>query len=110
MRKEVRERIERAGFQVGTVAEFLNLSPEEEAFVEMKVSLCSTLQRRRAEEGLTQAQLAKRLGTSQSRVAKMEAGDRTVSIDLLLRALFAIGVSRQSLARVIASGPKARAA
>lgn len=110
MRKELRERLERAGFRVGTVTEFLDLSPEEEAFVELKITLASRLQRLRLEEGLTQAQVAKRLHTSQSRVAKMETGDRTVSIDLLVRALFAMGVSRQSLARVIGSGPKQRAA
>ena len=110
MRKELRNRLERAGFRVGTVAEFLNLSPEEEALVELKVTLASSLQRRRVDEGMTQAQLAARLGTSQSRVAKMEGGDRTVSIDLLVRAMFAMGVSRQALARVIGAGPKNRAA
>ena len=110
MRKELRERLERAGFRVGSVAEFLDLSPEEEAFVELKVTLAANLQQRRLEEGLTQTEVAERLGTSQSRVAKMESGDRTVSVDLLVRALFAMGVSRQVLGRVIGSGPKKRAA
>jgi len=110
MRKELRDRIERAGFRVGTVAEFLSLGPDEEAFIELKVTLASGLQRRRDEEGLTQSELARRLGTSQSRVAKMEAGDKTVSIDLLVRALFSLGMSRQALGRVIASGPRVRAA
>src|SRR5581483_4278956 len=50
--------------------------------------------RRRAELGLSQAVVAKRLGSSQSRVAKMEAGDPSVSLDLLLRALLALGATR----------------
>ena len=110
MRKVLRERLERAGFRVGTVSEFLNLRPDEEAFVELKVTLASSLQHRRLEEGLTQADVAARLGTSQSRVAKMEAGDKTVSIDLLVRALFTMGMTRQALGHVIGSGPKTRAA
>ena len=110
MHKVLRDRLERAGFRVGTVSEFLNLRPEDEAFVELKVTLASILLHRRLEEGLTQADLAARLGTSQSRVAKMEAGDKTVSIDLLVRALFAMGMSRQALGRVIGGGPKTRAA
>ena len=87
--------------RVGTAAEFLKLSPEESAYVEMKFLLSRRLRDARLKEGLTQAELAERLGSSQSRVAKMEAGDRSVSIDLLLRALLQMGLSPRQIARVI---------
>ncbi len=94
-------RLEAAGWKVGTAAEFLGLSPDETAYLEMKYSLSRRLRTARAKEGLTQAELAERLGSSQSRVAKMEAGDRTVSIDLLLRSLLQMGLSARQIARVI---------
>lgn len=89
-----RRRIEEAGFTVSSVREFLGLTPEEAALVEMKVDLSRTLRERRSGAGLTQAQLAKRLGSSQSRVAKMEAADPSVSVDLLVRGLLATGATR----------------
>lgn len=101
-----RKRLERAGFTVGTAADFLELSPEEAALIEMHRSLSHTLREQRVAAGLTQATLAKRIGSSQSRVAKMEAGDPSVSLDLLIRALLATGASRrvvgQALARHVA--------
>ncbi len=110
MRKARRSRLARAGWGVGTVANFLNLGPEEAAFVELKANLASELQRRRRNLNLTQDQLAERLGTSQSRVAKMEAADSTVSVDLLVRALFALGVTRKGLSKTIGSNRKVSAA
>lgn len=59
---------------------------------------------------MTQTQLAKRLESSQSRVAKMEAGDRSVSLDLLVRSLLAVGMTRRDLAKVIATSARSRAA
>ena len=101
-----RKKLEQAGFTIGSAAEFLQLTPEEVALVEMRLALSRTLRERRAEAGLTQAQVARRTGSSQSRVAKMEAGDPSVSLDLLIRALLSIGASRrdvgQSLARRVA--------
>jgi DNA-binding XRE family transcriptional regulator len=105
-----RKRLEEAGWAVGSADEFLGLSPEEAAFVELKVELSRTLRERRAKEGLTQAQLAKRLGSSQSRVAKMEASDPSVSLDLLVRALLATGASRKEIGSALGSGRRDRAA
>jgi DNA-binding XRE family transcriptional regulator len=102
MRKNKRARLERAGWKFGTVSDFLGLSKAEEALVELKLMLSRGLKVRRARRGLTQAQLARLLKSSQSRVAKMEAGDPSVSIDLLIRSLLAIGVTRKELAHVIA--------
>ena len=89
------------GWKVGTVAEFLDLSAEESAYIEMKIALSRKLKERRRRKKLTQAQLAKAIESSQSRVAKMEAGDPTVSIDLLMKSLLALGVSKEELGRTI---------
>jgi len=102
MNKNKRERLRRAGWTVGSVTEFLGLTEAEAALVELKLTLSRRLKERRARSRLSQGQLAKLLGSSQSRVAKMEAGDPSVSIDLLIRSLLAIGTTRKELAAVIA--------
>ena len=102
MRKVKREKLERAGWKVGDTQEFLGLSDAEMAVVNVRVSLARELRRRRVSSHLTQAALAARIGSSQSRVAKMEAGDPTVSIDLLLRSLFTFGSTNAQVGHVIA--------
>jgi predicted XRE-type DNA-binding protein len=97
-----RARLAGAGWKTGTVKDFLGLDAEEAAFVELKVALGERLREWRMRRELTQEELARRLGSSQSRVAKMEAADASVSLDLLVRALFRLGVTRRELARVIA--------
>lgn len=97
-----RKQLERAGFAVGSAADLLDLSPEEEALIEMRLALSRALRERRAEAGLTQAALARLTGSSQSRVAKMEAGDPSVSLDLLIRALLAVGASRRDVGLALA--------
>jgi DNA-binding XRE family transcriptional regulator len=106
MRKDKKTRLERAGWKVGTVRELLGLSRAEEALVELKLVLSRGLRKRRARRKLTQAQLARLLKSSQSRVAKMEAGDPSVSIDLLIRSLLAMGATQRELAQVIAHKTK----
>jgi DNA-binding transcriptional regulator YiaG len=101
MTKSKQARLEARGWRVGSAAEFLGLTSEEAAFVETKLALSQTLRARRTAKNMSQAALAKRLGSSQSRVAKMESADRTVSIDLLLRALFALGASPRDVAKAI---------
>jgi DNA-binding XRE family transcriptional regulator len=101
MRKAKKERLEAAGWRVGTAEEFLGLSKEEAAFVEMKLALAGSVRRRRQAKRLTQTQLAKRIGSSQSRVAKMEAADPSVSVDLLMKTLLSMGASRSELAKII---------
>ena len=103
MRSSKRERLEKKGWKVGTVEEFLDLSPEESAYIEMKLRLSESLRRRRKRRKLSQVQLAKLIKSSQSRVAKMEGGDPSVSIDLLIRSLLALGASNRELAKVISS-------
>jgi predicted XRE-type DNA-binding protein len=103
MRDEKKKQLEARGWRVGTVTEFLGLSPEEEEYIELKLRLADGLRRRRTRRQLTQGAAAKLLKSSQSRVAKMEAGDASVSLDLLIRSLFALGTSRAELARMIAN-------
>jgi transcriptional regulator with XRE-family HTH domain len=86
---------------VGNAAEFLELSAEESALVETKLALSESVRERRSKQGLSQAELARRLKSSQSRVAKIEAADPTVSADLLLRALFALGATPGDVASAI---------
>jgi DNA-binding XRE family transcriptional regulator len=106
MRRDKKARLERAGWRVGTVSEFLGLSKAEEALVELKLMLSRGLKVRRARRRLTQTALARLLKSSQSRVAKMEAGDPSVSIDLLIRSFLAMGATRKELAHVIAQKTK----
>jgi predicted XRE-type DNA-binding protein len=101
MKSSKRARLEADGWRVGSAAEFLELTSEEAAFVETKLALSQSLRERRATQKVSQAELAKRLKSSQSRVAKMEAADATVSIDLLLRALFALGARPRDVAVAI---------
>jgi ribosome-binding protein aMBF1 (putative translation factor) len=107
VKKEKRERLEKAGWRVGSVKEFLDLDEAESAVLEVRVALAQALKRRRLARHMSQAQLAKELGSSQSRVAKMEAGDPSVSLDLLMRSLFVTGSTAAELGKTIA---KARAA
>jgi DNA-binding XRE family transcriptional regulator len=101
-----RKRLEAAGWSIGSTADFLELSPEEAAFIELKLRLSESLRRRRKIQKLSQGALARKIKSSQSRVAKMEAGDPTVSIDLLIRALLATGATHRDLAKVVAPSGK----
>ena len=103
MKTEKRKKLEAAGWKVGNVQEFLGLTPSEAEFVEIKLALARKLREFREKHHWTQAELAKRVGSSQSRVAKMEAADPTVSVDLLVRSLLAAGANRRDLGRAVAS-------
>ena len=101
MNESRKTRLVRRGWKFGTADEFLRLSPEESAYIELKLALSDKLKAQRASRQLTQAQLATMVSSSQSRIAKMEAGDPTVSIDLLIKSLLALGVSRSEIGRTI---------
>lgn len=103
MRKAKKERLEKKGWKVGTVEEFLDLSPEEAAYIELKLRLSENVRLRRTRKKLSQKAFADLIRSSQSRVAKMEGGDPSVSIDLLIRSLLALGASHKDLAKVISS-------
>lgn len=103
MDERKRRRLEARGWKVGSARELLGLSDEEQAYIELRLRLAEGLRARRLDRGITQVDLARTLRSSQSRVAKMEAGDPTVSLDLLVRSLIALGASSRELARIIAS-------
>jgi predicted XRE-type DNA-binding protein len=107
MDNDKKARLEAKGWKVGSAAELLEMTPEEAAYVELRVKLSDAVRDFRKESHLTQADLAARTHSSQSRIAKAEAADRSVSLDLLVRTLFALGATLQDLARVIA-GPSVR--
>jgi DNA-binding XRE family transcriptional regulator len=108
MRPTKRTKLETAGWAVGSVKEFLGLSDAEAALIEMKLGLSRSLRERRQKCGLSQVQLAERLRSSQSRVAKMEAGDPSVSMDLLVGSLLLLGATATDLAKAIRGGEKGK--
>ena len=89
------------GWKDGTVAEFLGLSPEESALIEIKLALGKYLKQRRKRR-MSQAQLAERLNERQSEIASAESGQPLISIDLLVRAMLTIGATPQEIGQVIA--------
>ncbi len=101
MDNTTKARLKKAGFVETTVSELLGLSPAEEAMIEVRLALTEKLRETRETRGLTQVQLAGLLGSSQSRVAKMEAGAGDVTIDLLISSLFRLGLTQKDVARAI---------
>ena len=93
------KKLKAAGWKVGDTKAFLKLSNEEALLVELKLSLTGALKQARAKRQISQIELAQRMGSSQSRVAKIEAGDPGISLDLIVRALLAAGATRLELQR-----------
>ena len=102
MRESKRAKLTAKGWKLGSAKDFLGLTTQEEAYIELRLKLANGLKLRRGSRGVTQTQLARALRSSQSRVAKMEAGDPTVSLDLLVKSLLALGTSNRELAAIIA--------
>jgi len=103
MDKAKKLRLEARGWKVGSVDEFLGLTPEEVAYVELKLALSRSVREYRRSKKLTQVEMARVMNSSQSRVAKIETGDASVSLDLLIRSLIAMGATRKDLARIISA-------
>ena len=101
MRESKRKKLDAKGWKIGTAKDFLGMSDEEESYVNLRLRLAEGLKTRRQANGVTQVGLAQAIKSSQSRVAKMEAGDPTVSLDLLVKSLFALGASNRELAAII---------
>lgn len=109
MKSEKRMRLERTGWIVGSAEEFLELTPQEAALVDIRLKLADAVKLLRKDRDLTQTQLAKLLGSSQSRIAKVEAAADSVSLDLLIRSYLALGATTEDLARVIGSSSQKQA-
>lgn len=106
MNADKMKKLKAAGWQIGSADEFLELSAEESALLDLKVALAELVRRQRKARSWTQAELADRVGSSQSRVAKLEAADPSISLDLQFRCAFAAGATRQQLAKLFSSGAK----
>jgi len=104
MNARKRTRLEAKGWRVGSAEEFLDLSEEEAAYVDLKLTFGENLKKRRQQKNFTQVELAKLLKSNQSRVAKMEAGDPSVSLDLLVKSLLVLGMTKKDIAGMISRG------
>ncbi|MDB6094427.1 MAG: helix-turn-helix domain protein [Verrucomicrobia bacterium] len=103
MKTERKQRLEAAGFKVGTTDEFLKLTADEKAMIDIRLALARAVRERRVAQKYSQVELARRLKSSQSRVAKLEAAETNVSFDLLVRALLSTGAKAREIGRVIAA-------
>ena len=102
MDSKKKKKLEAKGWRFGDASNFLGLSPEEAQFIDLKIALKNSLKAERLKQNITQVELAKLTGSSQSRIAKMEAGDPTVTVDLLLKALLQLGVTNKQISKIIA--------
>lgn len=101
MKSEKKKKLRKKGWKVGSTKELLGLTDAEEQLIELKLALAKAVAQTRKKRRLTQVQVAKLIESSQSRVAKIEAGDASVSMDLLVRTLLALGSDNKDVARVI---------
>jgi len=99
MEKKKRKKLEERGFRVGSTADFLELTPEEEAYIDIRLNISNLVKAQRAKRGWTQEQLARAIGSSQSRVAKLEGGDPGISMDLMIKALLRLGTSKKQIGK-----------
>lgn len=107
MDEKTRKRLAAAGWQTGDAKDFLDLSDAEAEFIEMKLALAAALRARRLERHLNQTQVARIVGSSQSRVAKMEAADPSVTLDLLIKSLLKLGAVREDLVEALTTERRA---
>ena len=105
MNEEKQKQLAEKGWIATTVEDFLDLTPEESAYIELKLLLSQNLRARRESLNLSQDALARKIESSQSRVSKMEAGDPTVSIDLLIRSLLSLGVTPEEIGHIFSDKP-----
>jgi ribosome-binding protein aMBF1 (putative translation factor) len=106
MKAAKRRRLEQSGWRVGSAEDFLGLNKEEQALVEIKLALADAVKAQREKHRLSQSALAARMRSSQSRVAKIEAGDPSVSLDLLVRAVLAAGATKKELAKALTAASR----
>ena len=101
-----RKKLEKAGWSVGSASDFLELSEAESTVVEIKIGLTKLLKDQRKRKRVTQIELAKRIGSSQSRIAKIESADRSVSIKLIVKSLVSLGASLNEIGGTICAQGK----
>ncbi len=101
MDKKKRKQLEEKGFRVGSAADFLELTPEEEAYIDIRLDISNLVKTQRTKRGWTQEQLARAIGSSQSRIAKLEGGDPGISLDLMIKALLRLGTSKEQIGKLL---------
>ncbi|MEE8632805.1 MAG: helix-turn-helix domain-containing protein [Candidatus Bathyarchaeia archaeon] len=101
MDKNRTRNLKEKGWKIGGIEDFLELSEEELAYIELKVELSEMVKDIRQKKDLTQVNAAKLIKSSQSRLSKIEAADSSVSIDLQIRSLLALGASREEIGQRI---------
>ncbi|HZF13312.1 MAG TPA: helix-turn-helix transcriptional regulator [Thermoanaerobaculia bacterium] len=105
-----KSRLEAAGFKFGTVGELFGLTQAEEELVEMKVAISEAIRELREVHSLSQADLARLIGTGQARVSKLERSSESTSLDTLFRCMLVLGATRQDLAKAIAHSTRPKRA
>lgn len=101
MEKKKQKKLEEKGYRVGSAADFLELTPEEEAYIDIRLDISNLVKAQRANRGWTQEQLARAIGSSQSRIAKLEGGDPGISLDLMIKALLRLGTSKKQIGKLL---------
>ena len=101
MENKKRKQLEENGYRVGSAADFLELTPEEEAYIDIRLDISNLVKAQRSKKGWTQEQLARAIGSSQSRIAKLEGGDPGISLDLMIKALLRLGTSKKQIGKLL---------
>ncbi|MFW6347764.1 MAG: helix-turn-helix domain-containing protein [Cyclonatronaceae bacterium] len=101
MEKKKQEQLEQKGYRTGSAAEFLALTPEEEAYINIRLDISNMVKAQRTKRGWTQTQLARSIGSGQSRIARLEGGDPGISMDLMIRALLQLGISKKQIGKLL---------
>lgn len=101
MDKKKRKELEQKGFKIGSTGDYLELTPEEESYIDIRLDIRDLLKSQRTKKGWTQQQLADSIGSSQSRIAKLEAGDPGISLDLMFKALLQLGTSKKEIGKML---------
>ena len=101
MDKERIKKLEKVGWKMGDFGDAFDLTPEDRTFVEMRLAAAREVDRLREEQGVSQRELARRLGTKQPTVSRMLRTPATSTLDSLVRALLALGATPKKIAAIL---------